>query len=245
MAEYQFLSRALAGPYGRGGDAEKLSYWSIDNKLLPAVTAGYVPESSRNSDEGNQTTYANLPKIHLRLRSLPSDFSLLGKQFVDTLVVLQLLVHHRLFFRRPAPGLQQHDYRMVHLHTNPKTSLGKLSSTLMLHSSWLAEDIPMIFPVASGVWELLVERSYLHKLLISNCSNQPLAIYEPPSLPKGIVGRAAQIRSVARLDDRWVSEALIDTLEQFPWNHIMKDTAESMSIHQSNYAIIGSRIYEL
>ena len=245
MTEYHSLLRGLEGQNGRGGDAEKLGHWSIDNKLPLAVTEGYVPESSRNSDEGNQTTYANLPKIHLRLRSLPSDFSLLGKQFVDTLVVLQLLVRHRLFSRCPAPGLQQHDYRVVHLHTDPKTSLGKLSWSLMLHSLWLAEDIPLIFPVATGVWELLVERPYLHKLLISNCSNHPLAIYEPAALPKGIFGRSAQIRSVARLDDRWVSGVLIDTLEHFPWNHIMKDTAESMSIHQSSYAIIGSRIYEL
>ncbi|KAL8863519.1 MAG: hypothetical protein Q9178_000200 [Gyalolechia marmorata] len=245
MKDYHPLSRAFEGQHGRGGDAGKLGHWSIDNKLPPAVTEGYVPESSRNSDEANQTTYANLPKIQLRLRSLPSDFSLLRKQFVDTLVVLQLLVRHRLFSRRSAPALQQHDYRMVHLHTNPKTSLGKLSSTLMLHSSWLAEDIPLIFPIASGVWELLVERSYLQKLLISNCSNHPLAIYEPATLPKGIVGRAAQIHSVSRLDDRWVSGVLIDMLEQLPWNHVMKDTAESMSIHQSSYAIIGSRIYEL
>lgn len=35
-----------------------------------------------------------------------------------------------------------------------------------------------------------------------------------------------------------------NVLERFPWNHVMKDTAESMSIYHLDYAIIGSQIYK-
>lgn len=68
---------------------------------------------------------------------------------------------------------------------------------------------------------------------------------EPSTLPKGIVGRIAQIRSVSQVEDRWVWWAHMSVLERYPWNHVMKDTAESMSIYQSDYAIIGSQMYEL
>lgn len=75
--------------------------WSKDKKPLPVVTEIYVAESPRESDEENQITYFSLPKIPLRLRSLPSDLSLLGTQFFDTLIVLQHLVYRRTFSRQP------------------------------------------------------------------------------------------------------------------------------------------------
>lgn len=115
----------------------------------------------------------------------------------------------------------------------------------MLGPSREDDEIPLIFPVAAGVWELLVKKPYLDGLIDSDCSGVPLAFQEPSKLPKGMVGRTAQIRSVANHKDRWVWGIHLGVLEQFPWNHVMKDTAESMSIHQSNLAIIGSQAYPL
>lgn len=220
--------------------------WFRDDKSLPVVTVNYTPEGSRHSDEENQITYLNLPKIPLRLRTLPSDLNLLGCQFFDTLAILQQLIYRRLIGRElPTQAQHQLDYRVVHLHTNPKLNLKDVSESLMLGTEKVKAAVPLIFPVAAGTWELLVDALYLEKLVISNHSEFPLVFREPSALPKGIVGRIAQIRSVAQTEDRWVWWAHLGVLEQFPWNHIMKDTAESMSIYQSDYAIIGSQMYEL
>ncbi|KAL8772918.1 MAG: hypothetical protein Q9209_001938 [Squamulea sp. 1 TL-2023] len=216
-----------------------------ESKPPSAIAEVYLPTTSGASNSQYQITYTNLPKIPIRPGSLLSDLSLLGNQFMDTLVILQLLVGRRLFPRDPNPGLLQHNYRIVHLHTDPGTSLGTLSWSLMLRSSWLVEDVPLVFPVASGVWELLVKKSYLDKLLATYEPVASLNFQEPTCLPKGVVGRSAQIRSVAQPVDRWVSGLHLGLLERYPWNQVMKDTAESMSIHQSGYAVIGGRLYEL
>ncbi|KAL8993476.1 MAG: hypothetical protein Q9169_006318 [Polycauliona sp. 2 TL-2023] len=219
-----------------------------DEKLLPVVTVDYIPELSHQIQEEDQVTYLNLPKIPLRLRSLPSDLALLGNQFVDTLVILQHLVYQRIFSRYAIPNLHQQiqDYQIVHVQTDPAATLQQLSWSLMLSSEWQVENIPMIFPVAAGVWELLVKKPYLDELKESKSSNYPaLAFLQPTKLPKGIVGRIAQIRSVAQPKDRWVFGLHLAMLERLSWNHVMKDTAESMSIHHSDHAIIGSQLYEL
>lgn len=240
-------SPAFECPYYGTGAPEISVMWLKDKNPLPVVTEIYVAESPRESDEENQITYVSLPKIPLRLRSLLSDLSLLGTQFFDTLIILQHLVYRRTFSRQPTPGQQQqqHDYRVVHLQTNPEVSLEDLSAALKLGPSRENDEIPLIFPVAAGVWELLVKKPYLDGLMVSGCSQFPLVFREPSKLPKGIVGRTAQIRSVANGKDRWVWGIHLGFLMQFPWNHVMKDTAESMSIHQSNRAVIGSQAYDL
>ncbi|KAL8879469.1 MAG: hypothetical protein Q9192_008232 [Flavoplaca navasiana] len=219
---------------------------SEDDKSLPMVTVNYAPQPFRHSDEENQITYFNLPKIPLRFRTLPSDFNLLGRQFFDTLAILQHLIYCRLFGRKlPTQPQHQLDYRVVHLHTDPRLNLEDVSESLILGMEKVKGAVPLIFPVAAGTWELLIDALYLEKLIISNHPEFPLVFREPSTLPKGIVGRIAQIRSVAQFEDRWVWWAHLGVVERFPWNHIMKDTAESMSIYQSDYAIIGSQMYEL
>ena len=220
--------------------------WSKDDKSLPMVTVNYTPKPFRHSNEENQITYLSLPKIPLRLRTLPSDLNQLGCQFFDTLPILQHLIYRRLFGRKlPTQAQHQLDYRVVHLHTDPHLNLEDVSESLMLGMEKVKGAVPLIFPIAAGTWELLVDALYLEKLMISDHSEFPLVFREPSALPKGIVGRIAQIRSVARFEDLWVWWVHLGVLEQFPWNHIMKDTAESMSIYQSGYAIIGSQMYEL
>ena len=217
-----------------------------NEKSLPVVMVNYTLEPPRHSDEENQISYLNLPKIPLRLRTLPSDFNLLGRQFFDTLAILQHLIYRRLFDREtPTQAQHQRDYRVVHLHTDPQLNLEDVSESLMLSSEWVRGAVPLIFPVAAGTWELLVDALYLEKVMISNHSGFPLIFKEPSTLPKGIVGRIAQIRSVSQVEDRWVWWAHMSVLERFPWNHVMKDMAESMSIYQSDYAIIGSQTYKL
>ncbi|KAL8844027.1 MAG: hypothetical protein Q9176_001722 [Flavoplaca citrina] len=246
MAISPTLSRAHDRFYKGNENAAIPEMWFKDDKSLPVVTVNYTPERSCHSNEENQITYLNLPKIPLRLRTLPSDLNQLGCQFFDTLAILQHLIYRRLFGRKlPTPAQHQLDYRVVHLHTDPNLNLEDVSESLMLGTEKAKGAVPLIFPVAAGTWELLVDALYVEKLLISNHSEIPLVFREPSALPKGIVGRIAQIRSVARFEDRWLWWAHLGVLEQFPWNHIMKDTAESMSIYQSDYAIIGSQMYEL
>ncbi|KAL8892847.1 MAG: hypothetical protein Q9215_000211 [Flavoplaca cf. flavocitrina] len=246
MTTPQILSRAHDSVYEGNENPAMPEMWLKDDKSLPVVTVNYTPELSCHSDEEKQITYLNLPKIALRLRTLTSDLNQLGCQFFDTLAILEHLIYRRLFGRKlPTQAQHQLDYRVVHLHTDPQLNLEDVSESLMLGTEKAKGAVLLIFPVAAGTWELLIDALYLEKLLISNHSEFPLVFTEPSGLPKGIVGRIAQIRSVARFEDRWVWWAHLGVLEQFPWNHIMKDTAESMSIYQSDYAIIGSQMYEL
>lgn len=217
-----------------------------DDKSLPVVTVNYILEPLCYSDEENQITYLDLPKLPLRIRTLPSNLSQLGCQFFDTLAILRHLIYGRLIGRQSPTQVQhQRAYCVVHLHADPQINLEFVSESLMVGSKRVKGSVASIFPVAAGTWELLIDVLYLQKLLISNHSGLPLVFTQPSALPKGIVGRMAQIRSVAQFEDRWVWWVLMRVLEQFPWNHIMKDTAESMSIYQPGYAIIGSQIYEL
>ncbi|KAL8804591.1 MAG: hypothetical protein Q9200_005769 [Gallowayella weberi] len=217
-----------------------------DDKSLPVVTVNYTLEPPCYSDEENQITYLNLPKLSLRPRTLPSNLNQLGCQFFDTLAILQHLIYSRLIGRR-SPTQVQHQpvYIVVHLHADPQINLEDVSESLMIGSERVKGSVASIFPVAAGTWELLIDALYLEKLLISNHSKVPLVSTEISALPKGMVGRIAQIRSVVQFKDRWVWWAHIRVLERFPWNHIMKDTAESMSIYQPGYAIIGGHTYEL
>ncbi|CAO1599963.1 hypothetical protein XANCAGTX0491_003669 [Xanthoria calcicola] len=231
--------------------------WPNEKKPQPLITQihySYAAKPPRESNqEETQITYLNLPKIPLRIRSLPSDLSLLGTQFWDTLSVLHHLLYRRTFAPQATPPLQQqqqeHEYQIVHLHTNPEISVHQLSHSLTLGPSRAHEEIPLIFPVAAGIWELLIKKPYLANLMPSSCSSSsssfPLNFQLPSQLPKGIVGRAAHIRAVARGNDRWVWEVHLTVLERFPWHHVMKDTAESMSIRQAGCAVIGGRVYVL
>ena len=240
------LSAAHLYPYEDINDPATSEMWSQDDKSSPVFTVDYIREDSRHPDQENQMTYINLPKIPLRIHSLRSDVFLLGNQFFDTLAILQHLIHRRFFTRRPIlVGLQQqHDYRIVQLQTDPEIALLDLAGSLMLCSKWDTEDIPLIFPVTAGIWELIVKAPYLEKLMVLKGSKHELTLREPSKMPKGIVGRMAQVRSVARRKDRWVWWIHMGLMERFPWHHVIKDTAESMSIYQSEYAIIGSHVYE-
>ena len=233
--------------------------WPNEKKPQPLITqisySSYTPKTPLEPDhEETQITYINLPKIPLRIRSLPSDLSLLGTQFWDIVIVLQHLIYRRTFARQTTPSLQQQqqqqqqdDYQIVHLHTNPQITIHQLSHSLTLGASLTDDDeIPLIFPVAAGIWELLIQKPYLANLMLSSSSKSPLNFQLPSQLPKGIVGRAAQIRAVAGRDkDRWVWGVHVAVLERFPWHHVMKDTAESMSIRQAGCAVIGGSTYVL
>ncbi|KAI4224369.1 MAG: hypothetical protein L6R36_004706 [Xanthoria steineri] len=227
--------------------------WPNEKKPQPPITQisysySYSAKPPHNSNqEETQITYLNLPKIPLRIRSLPSDLSLLGTQFWDTLIVLQHLLYRRTFARRQAtPPLQQQDdeYQLLHLHTNPQITIHELSYSLTLNPSHTDAEIPLIFPVAPGIWELLIKKPHLANLMLSS-SEFPMNFELPSQLPKGIVGRAAQIRAAARGKDRWVWGVHLAVLERFPWNHIMKDTAESMSIRQEGCVVVGGSRYVL
>ncbi|KAL8790336.1 MAG: hypothetical protein Q9213_000688 [Squamulea squamosa] len=245
ITDFDNPNKGFEIPDGYFEDPEKYGHDLPKVKLPSDIAEVQLPTTFSDSNNQHQITYTKLPKIPLSPKSWLSDLSLLGNQFIDTLVILQLLVGRRLFPRRPNPGQLQHNYRIVHLHTDPGTSLRALSWSLMLRSTWLVEDVPLIFPVAAGVWELLVKRSYLDKLLATHKPVPFLKFKELTTLPKGVVGRSAQIRSVAQPNDRWVSGLHLGLLERYAWNHVMKDIAESMSIHQSGYAVIGGRLYEL
>lgn len=80
-------------------------------------------------------------------------------------------------------------------------------------SERVINDILLIFPIAPSIWEPLVKASYLEKLIASKSSDLTLAFREPSKLPKGIVGRTAQIRSVAQPEDRWVWWIYMSILE--------------------------------
>ena len=232
--------------------------WANEKKPQPLITqipyqyAAAKPPHKSNQEE-TQITYLNLPKIPLRIRSLPSDLSRLGTQFWDTLIVLHHLLYRRTFARQATPPLQQqqqeHEYQIVHLHTNPQITIHQLSHALTLAPSLTDDEIPLIFPVAAGIWELLIKKPYLANLMLSSSSSSsvefPLNFQLPSQLPKGIVGRAAQIRAAAQGKDRWVWGIHVAVLERFPWHHVMKDTAESMSIRQEGCAVIGSSTYVL
>ena len=198
------LACQLSCPYEDINDPTTSKMWSQDDKSSPVVTVDYIRKHSRYPDQENQITYINLPKIPLRIHSLRSDVSLLGNQFFDALAILQHLIYRRFFTRRPVlVGLQQqHDYRIVQLQTDPEIALLDLAPSLMLRSKWNTEDIPLIFPVAAGVWELIVKAPYLEKFTVLKGSKHKLTFREPSKLPKGIIGRIAQVRSVAHREDR-------------------------------------------
>ncbi|KAL8848761.1 MAG: hypothetical protein Q9221_006232 [Calogaya cf. arnoldii] len=239
---------AFERPYNPAAYLEKLEMKAKLLKgegVLSIFEEVYVPGSSPKLDEEKQITYTNLPKIPLRLRSLRSDLSLLGVQFFDTLVILQHLIHRRIFPQKSAHQHQQHNYRIVHLHTDADLSFQQLIQTLMCYPEFVVEDIALIFPVADGVWELLVKEVSFGWLFGRSYPEFPVKFREPSKLPKGIVGRTAQIHSLAEPDDRWVWGIHMGFVEQFPWNHVMKDTAESMSIRQTKDALIGSQVYKL
>ena len=227
--------------------------WPNEKKPQPLITqiaySSYTPKTPlETNQEETQITYVTLPKIPLRIRSLPSDLSLLGTQFWDTLIVLQHLIYRRTFYSRRQSTAQQQqqqdEYEIIHLHTNPKVSIHQLYHSLTLGPSLTDAEIPLIFPVAAGIWELLIKKPHLANLILS--SEFHLNFQLPTQLPKGIIGRAAQIRAVAgRGKDRWVWVVHLAVLERFPWHHLMKDTAESMSIRQAGCAVIGGSTYVL
>lgn len=223
--------------------------WPNEKKPQPLITqisySSYTPKTPLEPDhEETQITYLTLPKIPLRIRSLPSDLSLLGTQFWHTLIVLHHLLYRRTFARRSTPLQQDDDYQIIHLHTNPQITIHQLSHSLNPAPSHTDDEIALIFPVAAGIWELLIKKPHLANLMLS--SEFHLNFQLPTQLPKGIVGRAAQIRAAAgRGKDSWVWGLHLGVLERFPWHHLMKDTAESMSIRQEGCAVIGGSTYVL
>ncbi|KAL8813761.1 MAG: hypothetical protein Q9200_000014 [Gallowayella weberi] len=214
-------------------------------KLSKASIDGEVSKNFVRPAKMDELAYTDLPKIPLRKDSLLSDLSTLRQQFVNTVAIFPMLIRHRFPKQSPKSGLLEDAYRLVHLRTDSRTSPGGLYESLMPRACENVSDIPLIFPIADGIWELVIQGSYLDVLIKALGSTVFMDFQEPSMLPKGIVGRLAQISSVVDLDDTWVTRIYVELVEQFPWNYIMKDTAESMSIHYSTQAVVGSKVYEL
>ncbi|KAL8806810.1 MAG: hypothetical protein Q9182_001070 [Xanthomendoza sp. 2 TL-2023] len=217
---------------------------TVDVMNLPADSIdGEVSRDHVGPTNMDELAYTELPKIPLRKNSLLSDLSTLRQQFVNTVTIFPMIIRCRVSKQHSKSQLLQDAHRLVHLRTDPGTSLKELYGSLLLRSCRNVSDIPLIFPVADGLWELVIRGSYLDDLIKALHSNLFMDFQEPSTLPKGIVGRAAQISSAVDLDDAWVIRIYVELLERFPWNHIMKDTAESMSIHYSTPAMVGSKVY--
>ncbi|KAI4248506.1 MAG: hypothetical protein L6R40_001067 [Gallowayella cf. fulva] len=240
--------------YGESATNSEMDAPGLHRKIEQVITVEELPigvnkpraiEGLIEPLNGEEITYSSLPKIPLRVQSLLFDFSVLGHQFFDTVAVLKLLITRKISRRQLSPRFPPYEHQIIHLYTIPGIPMEKMSRSLMLDTIWEQWDIPLIFPIANGVYELLVRCSYLDELVTAFQDISSTEFRRPTTLPKGMVGRAAQMRSVALPNDAWVTRIYLELLEEFPWKLMMKDTAESMSIHHSSYATIGSRIYEL
>lgn len=166
--------------------------------------------------------------------------TVLGTQFARTMVILQ----HHLFQRafRPQWSVQQQqDYRVVHLHIDPNISPCQMYASSTQTPIFGSRNVPIIFPVRKGVWELVVRKSSLDRIRQSPIFGFPNKVWfeEMDVLPIGMAARVAQVhcrppfvinRSVARL--------YVALLNRYPFHHVMKDIAESFAIQEPRSAII-------
>ena len=164
-------------------------------------------------------------------------------QFTKTMVVLQHHLLQRLSQRRTSIQNQQ-EFQVVHLHVDSNMT----NYDMYALSKWVTtlgrENVPMILPIDTGVWEMIGRKSCFKKLqdsLHHNLSTQA-KLEEINVLPKGIAARAAQVYSQVPLIDRRVARLYIDVLHRFPFHHVMKDIAESFALQPPMSGIIDGWI---
>ncbi|KAL8714100.1 MAG: hypothetical protein Q9220_001828 [cf. Caloplaca sp. 1 TL-2023] len=230
-------------PQSFNGDihGRKEPYSGLSTFFSSLSLATTVAEDER----GGEIEYTDLPKIRLREQSFLSGMVTLNRQFVSTMVFFRRHLVRRALSPKGPVAPPQRSYQVIHLHTNEEKTLNELAGLLMLQPSWDKYDIPAIFPLAPQKWELIVEASYLKKLRGEVCFGQSTTFIEPPGMPKGLMGRAAQVASVVLDIDSWVSAIYLDLIQGTPWHRMMKDTAESLTVHHTSYAMLGDHIYEL
>ncbi|KAL8943388.1 MAG: hypothetical protein Q9216_001097 [Gyalolechia sp. 2 TL-2023] len=138
-------------------------------------------------------SYADLPKIPVRGRHFMSDMVVLTTQFARTMVILQHHLFQRAFHPRQSVQ-QQHNFQIVHLHINTNTPNNQAYASSIQTPVLESENVPIIFPVRKGVWELVVRKSNLDKIRQSLVFSLPgkAWIEEMDVLPMGMAARVAQ-----------------------------------------------------
>ncbi|KAI4165218.1 MAG: hypothetical protein LQ342_001086 [Letrouitia transgressa] len=195
--------------------------------------------SPKDADSTEPITYDALRRILLRRHSLLNDTKTLLNQYLDTMAVLKrlCLCSQRSSPQAPSPV----DFEIVHLHTTPDLTIFQLYATLAPDNlASTAKCLPAIFPVAPGVWELLVGRSHLATLR----ETALLDLRIPTELPKGIVARAAQSRTGVDPRDRYVSRIYIGLVQRFPWRQIVEDASQAFTILHPPMAWMGTSFCE-
>ncbi|KAI4210145.1 MAG: hypothetical protein LQ351_006977 [Letrouitia transgressa] len=219
------------------GDDQDPAYGKLSRASTLVPQEQHVPPEDANP--GEPITYKALRRILVRRHNLVNDTKNLLNQYLDTMAVLQrlclCLCSQRSSFEAPSP-----DFEIVHLRTTPDFTIFHLHATLALdnHAS-TAKYLPAISPVTPGVWELIVDRSYLTAL-------QKTALFDlriPTELPKGVVARAAQSKTGVDPRDRYVSRIYIGLVQRFPWRQIVEDAAKAFTILHPPIAWIGSSFY--
>lgn len=185
-------------------------------------------------------SYADLPKIPVRAQHIVSDMAALSTQFSRTMVILQHHLFQRVF--RPSQSSQQlQDFQIVHLHINPKISIHQMYSSSIHTSIFDRTNVPIIFPVRKGIWELVVRNSSLDQLRQSPIFGFPEKVWfeEMDVLPIGMAARVAQVHCRPPFVlDRSIARIYVAMLRKYPFHHVMKDIAESFAIQEPEGAII-------
>lgn len=196
----------------------------------------------------DEITYDDLPKTPLRRRHLISDMNTLGIQFVATMVIFKQNLLQRVSRQVSLNKILQQRFCVVHLHTSPQTSIKDLYSSLVLEPSYHPSQIPVVLPVVEGVWELIVEDSYLKTIKKISHFGVPMRITEPLNLPPGIVARAAQVNATMASSGvdpvaRSVPQIYVAMIQRYCWHRIMKDTAESLAAQRPASMIVNGVMY--
>ncbi|KAL8721192.1 MAG: hypothetical protein Q9225_002078 [Loekoesia sp. 1 TL-2023] len=194
--------------------------------------------------QGSDIPYTKLPKIPIRRQHFLADMAVLGTQFANTMVILQQLLFQRAFRLRSFTEEHQ-DFQIIHLHIDSNISACQIYAFSTQNPVLDSTNVPVIFQVAEGIWELIVRKSHLenlHRTPLFELSNKG-RFEQMDVLPKGIAARAAQVNSQTPLVDRSVARLYISLLNKYPFQHVMKDIAESCAIKHQGGAIIEGWMY--
>lgn len=171
-------------------------------------------------------------------------------QFTDTMVVFQhyLIQPLRSFRDRYTfwPSMEQYrsEFQIVHLHVDPNISSSDMYTMSIEEPALGKWAVPVIFPVRTGVWELVVRKLALGEVRKALVFDEQVSykLEEPEGLPKGIVARVAQIYSRVPLIERSVARIYLALLQNYPRHHVMKDVAESFAIQRPASAIADGMV---
>lgn len=156
------------------------------------------------------------------------------------MVVLQHHLLQRAF--RPSRSVQHlQEFQIVHLHVDPEISIHQIYSSSIRTPIMDKTNVPIIFPVRQGIWELVVRKSCLDQLRRSPTFGFPgkVRFEEMDILPVGMVARVAQVHCRPPfILDRSVARIYVALLQKYPFHRVMKDIAESFAIQEPEGAII-------